>query len=71
MDIRLNDQTTVHASHDAGIPAADVAAQGGRLETKFAGLVTPLLGAARAEALIAEVAAIERRDTVRALTMAA
>lgn len=71
MDIRLNDQTTVHAAHDAGIPAADVVAQGGRLESKFAGLVAPLLGAARAEALIAEVAGIERRDTVRGLTTAA
>ncbi len=71
MEIRLRDQTTVHASHDAGIPAADVAAQGGRLETKFAGLVAPLLGAARTDALIAEVAAIERRETVRGLTLAA
>lgn len=68
MEIRLIDQTTVHATHDAGIPAADIAAQGGRLEAKFAGLVAPLLGEARAAALIDEVARIETREDVGMLT---
>ena len=67
MDIRLTDQTTVHAGHDAGIPAADVAEQGGRLEAKFAGLVSPLLGEARTAALIDEVAGIDRRENVAGL----
>jgi 2-methylcitrate dehydratase PrpD len=65
MEVRLADQTTVQAAHDAGMPATDIAAQGHRLEAKFAGLAAPVLGAARAEALIAEVATIERRADLR------
>jgi 2-methylcitrate dehydratase PrpD len=70
MDIRLTDQTTVHATHDAGIPAADVSAQGGRLEAKFAGLVSPLLGEARTAELIDQVSRIDHRDSVGVLIAA-
>lgn len=51
MDIRLVDQTTLRAEHDAGIPAADVGHQGVRIRAKFYGLVAPVLGAARGAAL--------------------
>ena len=51
MDIRLVDQTTLSAEHDAGVPAADVAQQGVRIREKFDGLVAPVLGAARGAAL--------------------
>ncbi len=51
MDIRLVDQTTLSAEHDAGIPAADVAHQGRRIRAKFEGLVVPVLGASRAASL--------------------
>lgn len=61
MDVRLADQTTLRAGHDAGEPARDVAAQGERLAAKFAGLAAPVVGPARAEALIAAVAGLERR----------
>ena len=51
MAIQLDDGTTLEAQHDAGIPWADVAKQRLALETKFDGLVTPVLGAAKARRL--------------------
>lgn len=71
MQIRLTDQTTVEATHDAGIPAADIPAQGARLEAKFAGLVSPVLGESRAAALIDAVAGLDRRETVTNLAAGA
>ena len=44
MDIRLTDQTTRTATHDSGHPATDIQAQAQRLDQKFLGLVTPILG---------------------------
>lgn len=49
--IQLDDGTMLEARHDSGIPWADVAKQRAALETKFDGLVTPVLGAARAKRL--------------------
>ena len=46
MAIQLDDGTTLEATHDSGIPWADVAKQRRALETKFDSLVTPVLGAA-------------------------
>jgi 2-methylcitrate dehydratase PrpD len=51
MAIQLDDGTTLEARHDSGIPWADVAKQRNALETKFDGLVTPVLGAARTKRL--------------------
>ena len=51
MAIQLDDGTTLEARHDSGIPWSDVAKQRTALETKFDGLVTPVLGAARAKRL--------------------
>lgn len=59
MELRLADQTSVFAAHDSGIPASDVAAQGERLRAKFAGLVSPILGEAKAERLVAAVDALD------------
>jgi 2-methylcitrate dehydratase PrpD len=61
MAIQLDDGTTVEASHDSGIPWSDLAKQRKALETKFDGLVTPVLGAAGAHRL---ADAIERIDTL-------
>jgi 2-methylcitrate dehydratase PrpD len=61
MAIHLDDGTTLEARHDSGIPWADVAKQRTALETKFDGLVTPVLGAARAKRLHD---AIDRIDTL-------
>jgi len=43
--IQLDDGTTLQASHDSGVPSADVGKQRRALETKFDSLVTPILGA--------------------------
>lgn len=51
MSIDLTDGTQVSAKHDAGIPAADVAEQGRRVEAKFAALVDPILGGPRSAAI--------------------
>jgi 2-methylcitrate dehydratase PrpD len=61
MAIQLDDGTTIEARHDSGIPWADVAKQRTALETKFDGLVTPVLGAARSKRLHD---AIDRIDTL-------
>jgi len=61
MAIQLDDGTTLSATHDSGIPWADVAKQRRALETKFDSLVTPVLGAAGTRRLHD---AIERIDTL-------
>jgi len=47
------------ASHDAGIPSADIAAQGERLVAKFDALAEPVLGAARARELRATILSLD------------
>jgi 2-methylcitrate dehydratase PrpD len=61
MAIELDDGTTLEARHDSGIPWSDVAKQRRALETKFDGLVTPILGAAKTKRLHD---AIDRIDTL-------
>ncbi len=67
MDIRLTDQTTLSAEHDAGIPAASVSHQGTRIRAKFDGLVAPLLGNPRAAALGDAIGQIDSAPSVTAL----
>ncbi len=45
LQVGLSDGTVLTARHDSGIPAADVAQQGARIETKFAALAEPVIGA--------------------------
>ncbi|MBS0522343.1 MAG: MmgE/PrpD family protein [Proteobacteria bacterium] len=59
--IQLDDGTTLEATHDSGVPWADVAKQRRALETKFDSLVTPILGAAGTRRLHD---AIERIDSL-------
>jgi 2-methylcitrate dehydratase PrpD len=61
MAIQLDDGTMLEARHDSGIPWSDVVKQRRALETKFDGLVTPVLGAAGAKRLHD---AIDRIDTL-------
>ena len=61
MAIELDDGTTLEASHDSGIPWADVKKQRTAIETKFESLVTPILGAAGTRRL---ADAIERIDSL-------
>lgn len=59
--IQLDDGTTLSATHDSGVPWADVAKQRRALETKFDSLVSPILGAAGTRRLHD---AIDRIDTL-------
>ena len=61
IEVALTDGSVRRASHDAGIPSADIAAQGERLAAKFDALAEPVLGAARARELRR---AIEGLDTL-------
>ena len=61
MAIQLDDGTTIEASHDSGIPWADVKKQRKAIETKFESLVTPVLGAYGTSRLYD---AIERLDSL-------
>lgn len=67
IDLTLTDGTRLTARHDAGIPAADVTAQGQRLEEKFNALVEPILGANAATAMIADINRLETLPDVRSL----
>jgi 2-methylcitrate dehydratase PrpD len=58
----LTDGRHVTASHDAGVPAADIAEQGRRLEAKFISLSEPILGPGRAAGLLE---AVNRLDTLK------
>src|SRR5207302_798339 len=51
IEVALGDGRVLRAGHDAGIPSADIAAQGERLAAKFDALAEPVLGAARAREL--------------------
>jgi 2-methylcitrate dehydratase PrpD len=55
IDVALADGGVLHAGHDAGVPAADIALQGERLGAKFDALAVPALAAARARELRAAI----------------
>ena len=61
IEVALTDGRVLRASHDAGVPSADIAAQGDRLAAKFDALAEPVLGAARTRELRR---AIEDLDTL-------
>jgi 2-methylcitrate dehydratase PrpD len=59
IDLHLTDGSCLNAKHDAGVPAANLAEQGSRLEAKFMALAAPLLGETRAADVCALVARFE------------
>jgi hypothetical protein len=63
----LDDGRMLRASHDAGVPSADIAAQGERLAAKFDALAAPVLGAARARELREAVAALDNIASIAEL----
>jgi 2-methylcitrate dehydratase PrpD len=60
LTIETTDGRRLTAFHDSGVPAADVAEQGRRLEAKFVALVEPIRGAARTADLVGAVGGLER-----------
>ena len=67
IELTLKDGTKISASHDSGMPATDTAEQGRRLEAKFMALVDPVLGEARAKALIADINRFDSLPDIRGL----
>ena len=65
LEVLLTDGRRLTAQHDSGVPMTDVAAQGARLEAKFAALVEPVLGAARTQRLIAAIGGTDAQLDVR------
>jgi 2-methylcitrate dehydratase PrpD len=59
MAIQLDDGTTLEATHDSGVPWADIAKQRQALEAKFDRLVTPVVGTAGAKRLLDAIDRIE------------
>ena len=67
IEVTLADGSVLAAEHDFGIPAADVAAQGRRIETKFTSLAAPVLGEDGADRLRDAVAVLGELRSVRDL----
>jgi 2-methylcitrate dehydratase PrpD len=57
--VTLGDGRVLRASHDAGVPASDIAGQGERLAAKFDALAAPVLGPARARELHAAILGLD------------
>jgi 2-methylcitrate dehydratase PrpD len=58
VDVVLRDGRRLTAAHDVSVPESDLAAQRTALEAKFRALTRPVLGAARADELLAAVAGV-------------
>lgn len=64
IELLLTNGKRLTARHDSGLPASDTQAQGRRLEEKFMALVEPILGEARAMALMTEIGKFETLPNV-------
>jgi 2-methylcitrate dehydratase PrpD len=58
--VALSDGRTLRATHDAGLPPKDYLREGEQLRAKFERLAVPVVGAARAAAIIELVAKLKR-----------
>ncbi|WP_158921720.1 MmgE/PrpD family protein [Acidisphaera sp. S103] len=67
IELSLRDGSKLTARHDSGVPAADVAHQGTRLESKFAALVDPVLGTEKTARLIADIGRLDSLPEVSGL----
>jgi 2-methylcitrate dehydratase PrpD len=67
IEVAFGDRRVLRASHDAGIPCADIAGQGTRLADKFDALAGPVVGPARARELREMISALDRLADVGAL----
>ena len=68
LELELVDGRRASARHDAGVPAADIAAQGARLAAKFDALVAPVFGAPRARELREMISELDNVADIRSLT---
>jgi 2-methylcitrate dehydratase PrpD len=68
LEVTLTDGRILRASHDAGIPSGDIAAQGERLALKFDALAGPVLGSARTRELCETILGLHALADVGTLT---
>jgi 2-methylcitrate dehydratase PrpD len=68
LELELVDGRCISARHDAGVPAADIAAQGERLAAKFDALVAPVLGAPRGRELREMISDLDNLADIRNLS---
>ncbi len=71
LEVTQADGRKFTARHDSGIAAADVSAQGRRIEAKFLSLATPVIGDTAARELMAAVGAFERGSAAATMAFAA
>ncbi len=64
---RRHDGGELHAEHDSTVPETDLDRQRERLEAKFRGLATPLVGGERTEAIVDAVGRLDELESVRDL----
>jgi 2-methylcitrate dehydratase PrpD len=67
LELELVDGRCISARHDAGVPAADIAAQGERLAAKFDALVAPVLGSPRGRELREMISDLDNLADIRGL----
>jgi len=67
VEIELQDSRKLSDSHDSGIPAADLPAQGARLEAKFHALIDPIVGRDKAASIASLVGGLETLGDLREL----
>ena len=65
LELVLADGRRVAATHDAGVPAADIVEQGRRVEEKFTSLAEPILGGAATRDLIGEIGRLDALSDLR------
>ncbi len=68
MRVELQSGQSFETRHDSGIPEADVAAQGLRLEAKFRALVAPFLSEKRIIHILKAISELETLKTISELT---
>jgi 2-methylcitrate dehydratase PrpD len=64
IEVQLKDGRKANARFDAGVPMADIAAQGRRLAQKFDALAAPVVGAARARELREAIMGLDALEDV-------
>jgi 2-methylcitrate dehydratase PrpD len=68
LEVTTTDGRVLQASHDAGIPSADIAAQGERLAAKFDALAERVLGGARSRGLRETILGLDSVADIGVLT---
>ncbi|HMP08360.1 MAG TPA: hypothetical protein PJ982_18575, partial [Lacipirellulaceae bacterium] len=71
MTVQMEDGTILEARHDSGIPSSDLTKQRRALESKFIGLLTPVLGQAMTYDLLSLIRQIANLDDIGNLARAA